>query len=199
MQHQSTAVLVRTNSFPAVQCCSAIEANSMLVSLQFAFIQVCSDPTPVHCKTFFCRMHFPLLSAALQDRLAAGLNHCDDTHAGCSSYRCAVTQHQCNATLFFARCSPHCSVLLCKTGLQQACITVISPMKVCRSYRSAVTQHQCTTTLPACCEPVLQSSTEQWGLHFALNRAAVHWCRVTAHLYEWQNSMGVFAVACCLL
>jgi hypothetical protein len=55
---------------------------------------------------------------------------------------------------------------------------------------------QCHT---ACYELVLQSSTEQWGLHFALNRAAVHWCWVTAHLYEEQISLGVTAVlsACC--
>ena len=48
-------------------------------------------------------------------------------------------------------------------------------------------------------EPVLQSSTEQWGLHFALKRAAVRWCWVTAHLYEGQISIGVFAVKHCLL
>ena len=29
----------------------------------------------------------------------------------CTSYRCAVTQHQCTATLFLAKCNPHCSVL----------------------------------------------------------------------------------------
>ena len=37
-----------------------------------------------------------------------------------SSYRFAVTQHQCTAARFRAECSPHCSVLLCKTGSQQA-------------------------------------------------------------------------------
>ena len=55
---------------------------------------------------------------------------------------------------------------------------------------------QCHT---ACCKPVLQSSTEQWGLQFALNSVAVHWCWLTAHLYEEQMSLGVVAVvpACC--
>ncbi|DBA88309.1 TPA: hypothetical protein ACH3X1_016528 [Trebouxia sp. C0004] len=38
----------------------------------------------------------------------------------CSSYRCAVTQHICIAALFRAKCSFHFSVLLCKTGSQQA-------------------------------------------------------------------------------
>ena len=51
----------------------------------------------------------------------------------------------------------------------------------------------------ACCEPVLQSSTEQWGMHFALPSAAVHLSWFTAHLYEEQISIGVIAVtqACC--
>ena len=38
----------------------------------------------------------------------------------CSSYRCPVTHHKCSATLFRAKCNPHCSVLLCKRGSQQA-------------------------------------------------------------------------------
>jgi hypothetical protein len=50
-----------------------------------------------------------------------------------------------------------------------------------------------------CCEPVLQSSSEQEGSCFALTSAAVHWCCITAHLWEEQMSIGVFAVTqgCC--
>ncbi len=44
------------------------------------------------------------------------------------------------------------------------------------------------------CEPVLQSSTEQWGIQFALSGAAVHFSCVTAHMYEQQISVGVIAV-----
>ncbi len=51
----------------------------------------------------------------------------------------------------------------------------------------------------ACCKSVLQSSTEQWGLHFALSSAALHWCWVTAHLYEEQISTGVVAEKLCML
>ena len=51
---------------------------------------------------------------------------------------------------------------------------------------SAVTQ--------ACCEVLLQSSTEQWRLHFALISAAVHLFWITALLYEEQMSIGVSAV-----
>jgi len=45
----------------------------------------------------------------------------------------------------------------------------------------------------ACCESVVQRSTEKWGSYFALTSAAMHWCRTTAHLYEEQISIGVFA------
>jgi len=50
-----------------------------------------------------------------------------------------------------------------------------------------------------CCDSVLHSSTEQWEMHFALSSAALHWCWVTAHLYEEHISMGVIALsqACC--
>jgi len=81
------------------------------------FIQVCSDPTPVHCNTVQGKMLSPLLTAALQDRLAAGLYHCNYTYEDWLFIKCAVTQHQCTATLFRAKCCPHCSLLLCKTSL----------------------------------------------------------------------------------
>ena len=50
-----------------------------------------------------------------------------------------------------------------------------------------------------CCEFVLQSTTAQWGMHFAQTSAAVHLYWLTAHLYEDQISIGVIAVtqACC--
>jgi len=50
-----------------------------------------------------------------------------------------------------------------------------------------------------CCEPVLQSTTEQCGMHFAQTSAEVHFCWLTAHLYEEQISEGVNAVkqGCC--
>ena len=51
----------------------------------------------------------------------------------------------------------------------------------------------------ACCEPVLQTTTEQWGMHFAQTGAALHFCCLTAHLYEEQVFIGAIAVsqACC--
>ena len=51
----------------------------------------------------------------------------------------------------------------------------------------------------ACCEPVVQSSTDQRGSYFALTSAAVHWYCLTAYLYAEQISVGVIEVAqaCC--
>lgn len=44
-----------------------------------------------------------------------------------------------------------------------------------------------------CCQPVLHSSTEQQGMHFASNDAAMLWC--VALLCGWQILVGVDAVA----
>ncbi len=72
----------------------------------------------------------------------------------CSSYSCAVIQHKCSATLFLAKSNPHYSVLLCKTGSQQGCVSAITPMEICSSYRCAVTVHQSTAALfRAKCNP----------------------------------------------
>jgi len=38
------------------------------------------------------------------------------------------------AALPWAKCKPHCSVLLCKNRSQQACATAIAPMKMFISY-----------------------------------------------------------------
>ncbi len=50
-----------------------------------------------------------------------------------------------------------------------------------------------------CCEPVLQSNTDQWRVHFTKTSVAVHRCWATTHLYEQQSLIGVIAVtqACC--
>ncbi len=44
------------------------------------FIQMCSDPTPMHCWTSQGKVHSLLFSAPLQNRLTAGLCHCNDTY-----------------------------------------------------------------------------------------------------------------------
>ena len=58
-----------------------------------------------------------------------------------------MTHHQCTAALILAICIHHCPVLLCKTGLQHACVSAVTPMKICCSYKCAMTHHQCTAAL----------------------------------------------------
>ena len=79
----------------------------------------------------------------------------------CSSYRCAVTQHQCSAALFRATCNPHCSVLLCNEGSQQA---------VCHC------SYTCGDLLfiQVCSDPApMQCSTVQGKMHSPLFCAAL--------------------------
>ncbi len=56
-----------------------------------------------------------------------------------------------------------------------------------------------TAVSESCCQPVLQSSLEQWGVRFAKNSAAVHWVCITADQYERETFIGVTAVSqrCC--
>ena len=64
------------------------------------------------CNTVQGKMQSPLFSAALQKRLTAG-----SVSLQLHLWRfAAVTHHKCSATLFRAKCNPHCSVLLCKRG-----------------------------------------------------------------------------------
>jgi len=66
----------------------------------------------------------------------------------CSSYIDAVTQHQCIAALLRARCSPHCSVLVCKTGSQQ-------PLCHCKyTYGDMLFTHVCSDPAPMHCSSV---------------------------------------------
>ena len=44
---------------------------------------------------------------------------------------------------------------------------------------------------------VLPIGTEQWGVHFYKTSVAVHWCWVTARLYEQQTFIGATAVTQC--
>ena len=44
------------------------------------------------------------------------------------------------------------------------------------------------------CQPVLQSSIQQWRLIYAYGSGAVHCCWVTADLYEQQTFTGVLSL-----
>ena len=102
-------------------------------------IQVCSEAAQMHCSTGFCKMQSPLFSNALQNRLTAGMCHCNYTYGAFIFVQvCSVP----TAALVFATYNPHYSVLLCKTGSQQACVTAITSKEIWSSYRCAVSQLQ---------------------------------------------------------
>ena len=77
-QHQCTAALALAECIPhcPVLLCKTVSQQALCYCKYtyegLLLIQVCSDPTPVHCSTGFGRMHSPLSSAALQNTLTAG-------------------------------------------------------------------------------------------------------------------------------
>jgi len=94
------------------------------------FIQMCREPTEMHCSTDLGKMHSSLFSSALQNRLTAGLCHCNSTHGD----------------LLFK----HSPLLRCCSANQadsKAHVTAIMTMENYFSHRSALTQHQYTAGL----------------------------------------------------
>jgi hypothetical protein len=110
----------------------------------------------MHCITILRKMLCPQLSAALQDRFAAGLYHCSYT------YEDLLFMQVCSETLFRAKSSSHCSVQLCKTGLPQVCVDAFTPVKICCLYRCAVKPIpvHCTTILRKMQCPQLSAALE---------------------------------------
>jgi len=84
---------------------------------------------------------------------------------------CAVSQQKCTAALVWARCIVHCSVVLCKTGSQQGCVTASTLMEICSSYRCAVSQQKCTAALgkaksiPHCSVGLCKTGSQQLWCH----------------------------------
>ncbi len=89
----------------------------------------------------------------------------------CSSSIGAVTQDQCTADLFRAKCSPHCSVLLCKTGSQQ-------PLCHCKyTYGDILFTNVCSDPAPMHCSSVqgnMQSPLFSVALQNRLTAALCH-------------------------
>ncbi len=94
------------------------------------FIQLSSDPTPIHCSTALGRMQSPLLSSALQNRLTVGLCHCHYTYEDLlfvqpstdpTSLHCSIALGKMQAPLFSSALQKR---------LQQACYTAITPIKI---------------------------------------------------------------------
>ena len=109
-----------------VQCCSAKQAHSR---------QCVTAVTPMEiCSSYRCAVtQQKALQQGSGQNAVSTVQCCSAKQAHsrqcvtavtpmeiCSSYRCAVTKQQSTAARFRAKCSFHCSVLLCKTGSQQA-------------------------------------------------------------------------------
>ncbi len=94
----------------------------------------------------------------------------------CLSYRCAVTQHQCTAALFRAKCSPHCSVRL-KQAHSRQCVTALYIYgDLLFTYRCAVAQHKSTAAvMRAKCIPTAQSCYAKHA-HSMLVSLQLHLC-----------------------
>jgi len=114
------------NAIPTVQCCPAKQAHSRQCFIAFKPMEVCSSyrcAMPQHnaVQLFLGQNVIPTIQCSSAKQ--AHSRHCVTAATPkevCSSHRCAMTQHKCSAALFRAKCNPHCSVLLCKTGSQQA-------------------------------------------------------------------------------
>ena len=114
MHLHCSMLLCKTGSQQAVFYCTYTYGDLF-------FIQVCTDSATMHCSKVQGKMESPPFSVALQNRLKNRQCFTALTPMEiCSSYRCALTQHQCTAARFRAKCTLHCSMLLCKTGSQQA-------------------------------------------------------------------------------
>ncbi len=99
----------------------------------------------------------------------------------CSSYRCAVSQQECSAVLFRAKCNPHCSVLLCKTGSKQA---------VCHCSHT----YAGLLFTQVCREPAqMHCSSVQGKMHSPLFSAALQ-SRLTAGSVSLQSHLWSFAL-----
>jgi len=110
------------------------------------YIPMCSDPPPMNCNTGFGKMHSTIFSAALQNRLTVTLCHSNCTYEDLLFIQLCRDQAPMHCNADFKKCTPPCSVLLCKTGSQSSCVTAIAPLNICCSYRCAET-HQVSAAL----------------------------------------------------
>jgi len=99
----------------------------------------------------------------------------------CSSHRCAGSQQKWTAVLFRAKCTPHCSVLLCKAGSQQSVCHcnhtygVLLFLQVC----SEPAQMQCSSV-----QGIMQSPLFSVALQKRLKAGSV-----ALHLHLWRFAL----------
>ena len=146
-QQQCTASLFRAKCSPhcsVLLCQTGLQLACIYCNYTYEallVIKVCSDPTPVHCITVLCKMQCTQVSAALQDRLAAGLYHCNYTYEAllviqvCSDptpVHCITVQGKMQSPLLSATLQDrlaagmyHCNYTQCCSAIQ-ACSRLVS-------------------------------------------------------------------------
>ena len=109
---------------------------------------MCSETTEMHCSTGQGKLDSSLFSAALKNRVRAGLCHCYYTYGDllflqvCSDtteMHCITDQGKLDSLLF--------SAALQKEPRSRPGSTATTPMEICSSCRCAVTQQKCTAAL----------------------------------------------------
>ena len=126
-QHQCSAALFRAKCSPHCSVLLCNEGSRQAVCHcshtcgDLLFIQVCSDPAQMQCSSVQGKNAFPTIQCCSAVKVHSRQCVTAVTPVGvCCSCRGRVTQHKCTAELSTANCSAHCSVLPCKTALQQA-------------------------------------------------------------------------------
>jgi len=116
------------------------------------FIQVCSDPTPMHCNIAQGKMYSPTMHCYFvkqaHSRLVSLQCHYEDllfvpvcSHP--TPMHCSIAQRRMPRPLFSAALHYRYTY----GDSQKACVIIGTPTEICCSYRWAVTQQQCTAAL----------------------------------------------------
>ena len=166
-QHQCTAALLRAEQAP--QCSVLVWTTGSQHTLglcsytcgDLVFIQVCSEPTEMHCSAGLGKLYCQLFSCAQQTRLTAGLCQCNYNYGDLLSYTCAESQHKClllkrvyavplhqySAALLGTRYT-----LLLSVALHTSCQQILP----CSDYTCAwlLLKHVCSTSPPIQCNLV---------------------------------------------
>ena len=125
-QHNAVQLFLGQNVIPTIQCSSAKQAHSRHCVTAATPKEVCSSHrcamTQHNAVQLFLGQNVIPTIQCSSSKQAHSRHYVTAVSPMqfFSSDRCAVTQHKCSAALFRAKCNPHCSVLLCKTGSQQA-------------------------------------------------------------------------------
>ncbi len=114
----------------------------------------------------------------------------------CSSYRCAVSPQKCSVALVKAKCIPHCSVMRCKTGSQQALCHYSYTNEILSSYKCAVSPQKCTAVLvkanciPHCSVVLCKTGSQQALCHYSYTNGDLLFTQMCSESAEMHCSTG---------